>query len=331
MATLQDRGRAAVNERRRLLKSIEDLESQQGQVLSQVQKINADVVTGWNWLQDHKDEFEQEVFGPAVLCCTVKDERYADQIQGLLGNDDVLCFTTQTRSDHKKLSDIFYKDMGLGVTIRTCMADYSSFARPVSAERLTEYGLDGFAIDYLAGPRPVLAMMCAEKRLHASSVALRDISDAQYERIIKDEVVNSWSAGRTSYRVTRRREYGPGAISTSTRHVQQGVFWTNRPVDSEEKRRLMAQAEEIKRDVETMKEENNQLKEQKAGFQQREDDIRHKIVGGPTPERRPAAADILSRMKSREGRTNCKLSSTCGRPCRTRSVRSPAIASVDAC
>ncbi|KAI1764391.1 P-loop containing nucleoside triphosphate hydrolase protein [Hypoxylon sp. FL1150] len=253
------------NEKRRLEKELENLNSQEGQKLSQLRKINGgDIAKGWEWLQEHKGEFEEEVFGPPMLNCSITDQRYSDQIQSLLAQEDFLCFTCQTPNDHKKLSAQFYKVLGISVSIRTCRSDFASFQPGIPKEQIREMGLDAYAIEFLEGPAPVLAMLCSEKRLHTCAVALRDISNDQYERVAGCERIPSWSSGRTLYRVQRRREYGGNAVSTSTRKIMSGRFWTNQPVDQSEKTMLQMRISEADEALGKIKEEILKLGEELA-------------------------------------------------------------------
>lgn len=214
-----------------------------------------ELATGWDWIQQHKDEFEKEVFGPPMISCSIKDERYSDQVQSLLQGDDFTCFTAQTKNDYRKLTDQLYRVQSLSVVIRTCAQPFSAFQRPVSADEAADMGLDGFAIDFLEGPEPVLAMLCAEKRLHQSGVSLKDHSDAQYDRLVKSGKVNSWAAGSQSFTVRRRREYGPQAMTAITRPIQPGKFWTSQPVDSQEKQELNKRLVELNGERDVLKAE----------------------------------------------------------------------------
>lgn len=197
-------------------------------------------------MKENQASFEKEVFGPPMLTCSVKDNRYSDLVQSLLQGDDFLCFSAQTKEDHKKLSDQFYNKMGLSVTIRSCVVPFSAFKAPMPKEALNRLGLDGYAIEYLEGPEPVLAMLCAERKLHASAIALRDISDEQFNQIQLAENINHFAAGKQLYRTTRRREYGPHAVSTRVIQFAKGRFWNNQPVDAAEKTELEQKLAEIR-------------------------------------------------------------------------------------
>ena len=239
------------------------LDSQQGQQLLRLQKMNSDAYKAWTWLQDNKDKFDKEVFGPPMLTASVKDDRFSDLIQSLLGRDDFFCFVAQTRNDHKKLSDYFFKNLKLSVTIRTCGNAFSSYKTPLSSSDFDALGLEGgFAIDYLDAPEPVLAMFCAEKKLHSSLLSLHEINDDQYSQIVRHEQITSWATGKTMHRINRRREYGPGATSTTTRQVSKGQYWTDQPVDNSETARLDSRLGELEDAFNILKAENTEKKAQ---------------------------------------------------------------------
>jgi hypothetical protein len=282
MNQLRSKAQESRNQLLTLQSSLEELESQQGQLLNQLRRISPDVAKGWEWLKANQEGFQKEVFGPPMLTCSVKDKRYTDLVQSMLQADDFLCFTAQTKEDHKKLSDQFYSKMGLSVTIRSCFTAYSAFKPPLPKEELPNLGFDGYVNDYLEGPEPVLAMLCSEKRLHASAVALRDISDEQFERIQRTERLTQFAAGRQLYRITRRREYGPGAVSTRVTQFAKGRFWTDQPaVDAPEKAELTRKIEELKSQRTGWRDQFNSKDARKKEIDEEQGQIEAKIVRSP--------------------------------------------------
>ncbi|KAK7419539.1 Structural maintenance of chromosomes protein 5 [Neonectria punicea] len=249
------KGKNTTMEIKKVETDIESFNTQQGQQLNFMKKHFPEIATGWEWVQANQDQFEKEVFGPPMISCSIKDERYSDQVQALLQGDDFTCFTAQTKSDYKKLTDQLYREMSLSVVIRTCAHPLSSFQRPVSENEATDLGLDGFAIDFLDGPAPVLAMLCAEKRLHQSGVTLTDHNDVQYDRLVKGGKVNQWAAGKQSYSVRRRKEYGPQAMTTITKNIQPGRFWTSQPIDSQEKAEMNKRLTHLRGERDVLKDE----------------------------------------------------------------------------
>lgn len=278
MVALWTKGAENKDELARLQTSMQELDSQQGQLLNQLRRIDRDVAAGWEWLKDNQDGFEKEVFGPPMLTCSVKDKRYTDLVQSMLQAGDFLCFTAQTKEDHKRLSNQFYGKMGLSVTIRSCLTSYNSFRPPLPREELLRLGFDGYVSDYLDGPEPVLAMLCSEKKLHGSAVSLRDINDEQFEQIQRAERLMQFAAGRQFYRITRRREYGPGAVSTRVTQIGKGRFWTDQPVDGAERTELLQKVDELKTQRNTLRDEWNAKDAQKKAIDVEKNQIKEKEV-----------------------------------------------------
>ena len=242
-----------------------------------------ELATGWEWIEANQDQFEKPVFGPPMVSCSIKDERYSDQVQGLLQNDDFTCFTAQTRNDYKKLSDQLYRVMSLSVVIRTCSSPLESYRSPISPEAARQLGLDGFAIDYLDGPAPVLAMLCAERGLQRSGVSLNEHTDAQYENLVQSGTVTQWAAGKQSYIVRRRREYGPQAMTTVTKNIQRGRYWTSQTVDTQEKTELERRLQELRDDWHQAKPEHNEMAKRLTDINAEIEELENSIVGHDRP------------------------------------------------
>ncbi|KAK4162054.1 SMC5-like protein [Cladorrhinum sp. PSN259] len=262
LAGLVEQGKGKIRETQLIQGQLDDLETQQGQRVHLLKSFNPDVARGWEWLAENQGQFEKEVFGPPVLTCSVKDDRYSDVVQALLQKDDFICFTTQTVNDQKKLMNQFIGEMGLSVSIRGSIKPLSSFQPPLPKEQLPVLGLDGYAIDYLDGPEPVLAMLCFQKKLHASGVALQEISDEQYHRIREGDIITQFATGNKFSRITRRREYGPDAVSTRTMQFGTGRWWKDQPVDASAKDELLQKAKVLKEEVDVIKAQHKEKKEQ---------------------------------------------------------------------
>lgn len=267
-----------MDELRKLKADIKSLDTQEGQQLSYMRKQFPELATAWDWVQEHQGKFEKEVFGPPMLCCSVKNEHYSDQVQALLQTDDFLCFTAQTKNDYRTLTDQLYREMSLSVVIRTCLQPLAAFRPPVALGEAQSLGLDGFALNYLDGPEPVLAMLCAEKRLHQSGVSVKDHNDDEYEKLVNHGRISQWAAGKQQYLIRRRKEYGPNAMTTVTKRIQPGRFWTSQPVDSQEKIELNRRQTEVAGEAEIMKVEYGELRQKNGTFEEQKAEIQGKIV-----------------------------------------------------
>ncbi|KAI4176908.1 MAG: hypothetical protein LQ343_000765 [Gyalolechia ehrenbergii] len=231
------------------------LESQVGQQESKLKAASIDTFRAWEWVKQHQDEFEKQVFGPPIVECSITDLRYVDQIETLFQRSQLLTITCQTKNDFKKLSSILHDRLHLSeVNTQHMEGTLENFPPPVDREQLGRFGLTGWALDYISGPEPVMAMLCATVRVHSTGVGDRDTNPQQFE-LLQNGPIENWVTKRSSYKITRRREYGPGASSTNVRDVRKAQVWTNQPVDIRAKRDLQENIEGWQSELAEMKKE----------------------------------------------------------------------------
>ncbi|CAF9935176.1 MAG: Structural maintenance of chromosomes protein 5 [Alectoria fallacina] len=214
------------------------LDSQAGKQKSKLQGASRDTFKLWEWVQQNRNQFEEPVFGPPIVECTIKEPKYVDHIESLFQKSVMISFTVQTKGDFKRLSDQAHARMHLSeINIRTVPAGLDPFRPPVSAEQMQQFGFEGWALDFLNGPEPVLAMLCAEVHIHEAGIALRDTTPQQFE-LLQNSPIQSWVTSKSTYRINRRREYGPGAKFTLVKDIRRASVWTDQPVDLTAKREL---------------------------------------------------------------------------------------------
>ena len=262
---------------RRIQEELQTLQSRQGIAAAHLQKAYPDAYQAYQWIKENQELFEKEVFGPPMLMCSLKDESFGDVVQSLMQENDFVAFTCQTRNDHKILSDQVFGKMGLSLSIKTCVTPLQNFRHQLSLEEVRRYGLDGFAVDYLDGPAPVLAMLCNSAKLHLAGVGLLDLNEDKLNEIAADGRLNSFAAGTTVFRISRRRDYGNKSVTT-TRTVQPGRFWTDQPVDGDHAAELQRTMEEIKLDLASIIEQGKALAKSRDQDSVREDEIVAEIV-----------------------------------------------------
>lgn len=224
-------------------RDLQDLESQAGQQNSKLSRLSRDSYRAWQWIQENQNEFEKPILGPPMIECSITDQRWADQIESLFQESNYTTFTAQTKNDFATLSIKLHDELKLSrLTLRTMTGSLDEFRPPVNREDLHRYGLDSYAIDYFSGPEAVLAMLCADLRLHAAALGKQDTTPQQYD-LLMNSPIDLWVTNKSSYRIMRRREYGPSATTAQVRDTRKASIWTDQPVDIGAKRELQENIE----------------------------------------------------------------------------------------
>lgn len=250
-----------------------------------------------------------------------------DLIESLFQKSDFLAFTVQTSSDFKKLSDQLQGrrpgQFGLNdITIRNMPGAVDNFRSPVSEDEMRRFGFEGWALDHVNGPETVMAMLCHYVRLHNTGVALRDINNQQFE-MLQNSNIGSWVAGKSSYQITRRSEYGPGATSTRVRDIRKASIWTDQPVDLTAKRELQSNIEGWSEELLAFKRQQDALQTERNELRHENDDLERERVGDCSCVFCFRVTLLTSTAESPRAREDRKTESTCriqGTPHKARCV-----------
>lgn len=231
---------------------MQNLDSQAGKQNIKLQNASRDTAKMWEWVQQHQDEFEKPVFGPPIVECSIKDPKFVDQIESLFQKGIALSFTVQTKNDFKKFSDFVARMRLTEIYFETMIGGLDNFRSPLGEDEMQRYGFEGMALDYMNGPEPVLAMLCYKLNLHRMGVSSRDTSAQQY-KLLENSPIQTWVTSRSTYKIQRRREYGPGAVSTQVQPIKRAVIWTDQPVDLTAKRELQENIQGWNEEIDALK------------------------------------------------------------------------------
>lgn len=234
------------------------LQSQAGQQSKKLFRLSQETHKAWEWVQNNQHLFEKPVFGPPAVECSITDPKYTDMIEALFQKNLLLAFTVQTNHDFKILQNRAHDELGLSeINIRVMQGGMDLFPPHISKEELKQYGFESWASEYISGPEPVLAMLSSELKLHRTAVSLQDTTSQQFEQL-QNSPIDSWLTSKSSYNIVRRREYGPGAVSTRVKDVRKATMWNNQPVDLTAKRELQENIEGWGEEVVSFKKKNEE-------------------------------------------------------------------------
>jgi DNA repair ATPase RecN len=256
---LTSRIRSLVIEERNVQGLRQQLDTQSGKQASMLGKVSGDTAIAWNWFQENKAglPLKGEVYGPSILECSIRDPRYAQVVENQLRRGDFIAITCTNGDDQRLLSDRFLskaENNGLGlhdIHMRTSPKPLSSYRPPVAHADLSRFGFEGYVIDYIQGPDPVLAMLCDNAQVNKIAYASKPITDEQHNAA-SNSPIQKWVSGKSINAITTRREYN--ASSTAVTQLKPAKYFVDQPVNTEEKRRLEEKITNIGRDYAELKE-----------------------------------------------------------------------------
>ncbi|POS87700.1 hypothetical protein EPUL_000457, partial [Erysiphe pulchra] len=272
------RGRATKQNIDEANQELRQFDSREGQLMNRLEQQSRDTAAAWKWIQEHQKEFEKEVYGPPLLTCSMKNSRYTREVESLIGRNDMITLSVQTKADFKRLSDQLNGTMRLtDITIKQVDYPVVPAGRPLSTQDMKRYGMEGWAIDQIDGPEAVLAMLCDSARLDRSAIALDDVTEDNYQTILREEKLNVWVTKTQKFIVTRRKEYGPSAVSTITRPVPREQFWTDQPIDASARAEIEQRIESLQSEFTLLKQQNESLKSSINNLKEQELSIQDEI------------------------------------------------------
>ncbi|KAF1991646.1 P-loop containing nucleoside triphosphate hydrolase protein [Aulographum hederae CBS 113979] len=273
---------------------LEGLKTKAGKQDNKLKKISYDSFKAWSWIKKNKNLFENDVYGPPIVTCSVKDPQFADAIETILGKSDMVTFTTTSRKDFKMLQDNLMGTLSLhDITIKSTSQPLDHWKPLVDDQTKNALGLQHWAVDLLEGPEAVLSMLCDGRQLHRTGITTRQLNDQQLDRL-NNSPIQQFVTAKQIHNTVRRREYGPGAVSQSVRQLKRATAWTDQPIDSDLERSIQRQISECQDETDQLTEKANAAKaeRQKLGEQEKELQDERKEIEDEKTERQRAWSKI---------------------------------------
>ncbi|KAI7820212.1 hypothetical protein BX661DRAFT_189383 [Kickxella alabastrina] len=181
-----------------------------------LRRFHNDSYRALEWVEANRDKFKQHVFAPICLEASVQDLRYANLIETLASMSTLRTFVTQCKEDYQTLTRHAIDTMRLRIDVVCNNRSLNSFLPPHPSEAIRSLGFDGYALDFIEAPRPVLAAMCVRDNIHEIPIALGNVDN---EAIGANHMFGEYIACGVRSKVTRGR-YGSRAASVMTSRVK---------------------------------------------------------------------------------------------------------------
>ena len=249
-----------------LKRQMDALSDVREQRMEQLRRRSPDAAKAVDWLNDNRDKFEHQVFDPVLLEVQVTDPTYSVAAQHII-MQSAFTFTCQSRKDFNTFNE--YLVDGRAHRLRLHVVEYSRTVAPtltdqralISKEEVKQFGFDGFLLDRLDGPPPVLNTLCHTANVHTIPVGVRPLSVEQQQRIEAAQVNGRavfmrYISADTDTKIARA--YGQVSTTAETMNNDGKVFSLS--VDVQRRNELQSEIDGI----------TDGMNEQVAGLRQKE-------------------------------------------------------------
>ncbi|CDR42417.1 CYFA0S09e03136g1_1 [Cyberlindnera fabianii] len=210
-------------------------------------------------------DMREEFFEPPLLTLKADNTEFAGYLESLVNPRDLVAITAISRDAFNKHSKRFIEEKNVQVPMRYLSGN--TYSKKLSTQQLNELGFEGYLVDFVKGPAPVIQMLCDTVFLHDVPVSRRPLSEAQIERLSKPInghlLFKKFFSGDVQYTLSQS-EYGSRNVMSRSQNVDnKNQYFTGTGVSDDVKQQLHTQIKNQEREIEEYKTEIESLREKR--------------------------------------------------------------------
>ncbi|NWI52214.1 SMC5 protein, partial [Calyptomena viridis] len=221
------------------------------------------------WLRKNKDKFKKDVCEPMMLEINIRDNRHAKYVENHISGDDMRAFVFESQEDmetflirdHQKL-----RVNAVCAPTESCAENRPS--RPI--EELHQYGFFSYLRELFDAPRPVMSYLCSQYRVHDVPVGTEKTRD-MIERVIKETTFRQIYTAEERYAI-KVSAYTNLTLSTNT--PLRAAQFLHSSVDTDERRQLESQQQDINNTLKSLDMRLSTLFERQKRLEHRDNELR---------------------------------------------------------
>ncbi|KAF7683099.1 Structural maintenance of chromosomes protein 5 [Astathelohania contejeani] len=154
------------------------------------------------WLRENKHMFKDEIIEPAILQITIKNNRFAPEIETFLSFQALSSFICKNPEDFEKFMKIMKDEKRWGVNgCEVIRGNVNS--KPISTEELQKHGFEAYLIDLIESRKEILDVLAAYCNFNVIPVTKSNLD----ENIIFETLPFKKIAIRNKYLEIKRNKY----------------------------------------------------------------------------------------------------------------------------
>ncbi|NXL96714.1 SMC5 protein, partial [Tyrannus savana] len=228
-----------------------------------------DTYSALMWLRKNKDKFKKNVYEPMMLEINPRDSRHAKYVENHISSDDMRAFVFESQED----MEVFLIRDNQKLRVNSVCAPAESCAeslpsRPI--EELHQYGFFSYLRELFDAPRPVMSYLCYQYRVHEVPVGTEKTRD-MIERVIRETKIKQIYTAEERY-IIKVSAYTNLTFSTNT--FLRAAQFLSGSVDTDERRQLENQQQDINNTLKSLDMRLTTLFERQKHLEHRDNELR---------------------------------------------------------
>ncbi|NWS69102.1 SMC5 protein, partial [Crotophaga sulcirostris] len=236
-------------EKKRIIDRLEQLNNIMNMKEEKLKGRFQDTHSALIWLRKNKEKFKKKVCEPMMLEINMKDNRHAKYVENHISSNDMKAFVFESQEDMETFLTEMRDHQKLRVNA-VCAPDESCAeslpSRPI--EEFHQYGFFSYIRELFEAPRPVMSYLCSQYRIHDIPVGTEKTRN-MIERVIQETGLKQIYTAEEKY-VIRVSAYTNLTVSTNT-SLKAAQFITS-SVDTDERRQLENQQQDISNTIKSL-------------------------------------------------------------------------------
>lgn len=198
-----------------------------------------------------------------IVSCRVTDKRYAKSFEKVIDNNSLFALYFDTEEDYQKVSAALPKDINVPMRV----VSKAPLSTPMSSEKLRLLGFEGYLLEFLVGPEPVIQGLKHRSYLHCIPVCLKTMRSDVIERLLdaKDGKVPFFKfvIENSLYAINRSR-YGSKQTFYQTEHIPEAQLLGAQGITEEVKMEIQHRLVDLKAKITEMQGKQSDIESEKA-------------------------------------------------------------------
>lgn len=252
------------------------------------------------WLRANQHLFSSPVHEPILLQVEMKNVRDAKYIESLISQNDLRAFVCSNREDLKLFLNEVRDKQGLRVNgVAPPDEPLESFKPSRSLKEIGRWGFHGYMKDLFTAHDDVMRYLCQNNNIHDIPLG-NDWTEKNADKVIEETNIRTFYTPSSKYNV-KRSLYGNRERSTMVDHIRDARLF-NIAVDTEKKKQLEMEQQDINQQMQQKNEEYKTLSERERILQKEQEALRNekKELQSKTQRRRTLENQLETKQKTLE-------------------------------